>query len=574
MFKNRLSKVIASIAVGGAMVLVVAGCGPATQPGSSPAGVTQEQQPDSRSKAAVEVAKERGGKVVMSAGQSPFGNPNDPHLYYAGIGRSYAVPVTNLIVTRDIYDPKGPIIGDLAKSWEISKDGKTYTFKFHEGVKFHNVPPVNGREFTSEDAKYSLMRLTADPSVIVEKWKPRFQRATEFPKFKSIETPDKYTLVINLEEPYAPLLDSIAYTGTLILPREFVESFPEKIITEGMIGTGPFMPVEYKNQQLATYKKNPDYWKKDSQGGQIPYLDAIELLNFTDAQAAVAAFRARNIDIMAPNKTNFDVLKKEIPGANAFITNTVSFMNFRLNVTAKPLDDVRVRRAMHLAVDRQQFRDLISEGLSTISGPVTAPVYPDVANTMDWLMSQPGYRQPKDQDVTEAKRLIKEAGYENGFNVEFLVLSGSEDIATLLADQMKRINVDVKVQVQDYAGVVLPRMTAGDFQIGYGAGISMGTDVDSVLAPSFTTGGSRNYSKYSNPTIDDLVKKEQRALTIEERRMYAQEVEKIVFEEAPAIFVYPLTNLMLAQPWVHNANKGIIASSELQMFNNVWVEKH
>jgi len=380
--------------------------------------------------------------------------------------------------------------------------------------------------------------------------------------------------VINLEEPHAPLLDTIANPGSVILPREFVESFPEKIILEGMIGTGPLIPVEYKHQQLASYRKNPDYWKKDSQGGQLPYLDGVDLLNFTDPQAAVAAFRSRQIDIFSPNKTNMDVLKKEIPSSKAFITTTSSSLNFRINVKAKPFDDAKVRRAIHLAVDRQQYRDLISEGISTIVGPVTSPVYPDVANTIDWLISQPGYRQPKDQDIAEAKRLMKEAGYENGLNVEFLVLTGGEDIGSLFADQLKRINIDVKVQVQDYAGRVLPRATAGDFQIEYGAGLSMGTDVDSVLAPSFTTGGSRNYSIYSNSAIDDLVRKEQRAVTLEERRKYAQEAEKIIFEEAPVIFIYATTSLMLAQPWVHNANKGTGASSELQMFNNVWVEKH
>ncbi len=105
-------------------------------------------------------------------------------------------------------------------------------------------------------------------------------------------------------------------------------------------------------------------------------------------------------------------------------------------------------------------------------------------------------------------------------------------------------------------------------------GQTVGTDVDSVLASGFTTGGSRNYSRYSNPVFDDLVRKEQLALTIEERRRYVQEAEKIIFEEAPAIWAYTTVSRMLAQPWVHNANKGIAIGSELQMFNNVWVEKH
>ncbi|MSQ14551.1 MAG: ABC transporter substrate-binding protein [Dehalococcoidia bacterium] len=461
----------------------------------------------------------------------------------------------------------------MAKSWEISKDGKTYTFKLQQGVKFHNVPPVNGREVTSEDAKYSFMRMMADASVIVEKWRPRFQRATEFPKL-TMDTPDKYTLVINLEEPHAPFLDSIAYTSSLILPREFVESFPEKIILEGMIGTGPFMPAEYRHQQLATYKRNPDYWKKDSQGGQLPYLDGVEIVRFADPQAAAAAFRARQIDVFSPNKTSMDVLKKDMPNVKSFQANSANITNFRINLKAKPFDDVRVRRAMHLAVDRQQFRDIIGEGITTISGPVTGPLYPDVANTMDWLLSQPGYRQPKTQDIAEAKKLMKEAGYENGFTAEFLVNTGSEDIGSLLTDQLKPLNIAVKVQVLDYSGQLLPRATAGEFQIQYSAGVVFGSDVDTLLAAGFLTGASRNYSRYSNPAFDDLVKKEQRALTIEERRKYAQEAEKLLLEEVPSIFVHNVVGLMLAQPWVYNASKAIPAGSEHQMFGKVWVEKH
>src|SRR5713101_2731133 len=104
-----------------------------------------------------------------------------------------------------------------------------------------------------------------------------------------METPDKYTLVVNLAKSYAPFLDAVAAPGTLMLPKELVEKFPEKIITEGMIGTGPFIPDEYKNQQIASYKKNPDYWKKDAQGGQLPYLDELNGLYFADAQTSLAS---------------------------------------------------------------------------------------------------------------------------------------------------------------------------------------------------------------------------------------------------------------------------------------------
>ena len=572
MLKRKLSTVSVGIAVAVALLLMVIGCGPSTQqpvdsPSGSQTGGAQDLKIESGGRTPLEVAKERGGKFNASAGADIA---IDPHLYVAGGNTSF--PVTNQIIKRDIYDPKYAIVGDLAKSWEMSKDGKSYTFKFHEGVKFQNIPPVNGREFTSEDAKYSIMRIMADPSIAPENLKPRFQRRTEFPKL-SLETPDKYTLVMKLEEPYAPVLDALTFVTSVVLPREFVEKFPEKIILEGMIGTGPFIMGEFRLGQLVTYKKNPDYWAKDSQGGQLPYLDELNYVQFGDESAAVAAFRSRQIDVFQPTKTNMDILKKEMPNAKELITIDTNYTHMRINVTAKPFDDVRVRRAIHLAVDRQQFKELFGEGITPISGPVSSPLYPDFVD-MDWLMSQPGYRQPKDQDIAEAKRLMKEAGYENGLTFEFLTNNTYTDFAALFQEQLKPLNITINVQVQDYQGRIVPRVLNGEFQIETAFGNIVSTDVDSVLAVNFGTGASRNAGRYSNPAFDDLVKKEQRALTIEERRKYVREAEKVLLEDVPAIWLQTKAQLLMAQPWVHNASAGTIKASYNKMYEYVWLEKH
>ena len=572
MLKRKLSTVSVGIAVAVALLLMVIGCGPSTQqPVDSPAGGqsggAQGQQLESGAKAALDVAKARGGKFIASSGVDIA---IDPHLYVAGGTTTF--PSTNQIIARDIYDPKYPIVPDLAKSWEMSKDGKSYTFKFHQGVKFQNVPPVNGREFTSEDAKYNIMRIMADPSLVTDNLKPRFQRRSEFPKL-SMETPDKYTLVMKLEEPYAPVLDALTYVTSVILPREFIEKFPEKIITEGIIGTGPFIQGEFRLGQFAAYKKNPDYWRKDSQGGQLPYLDAVDFVQFADPSAAAAAFRARQVDVFQPTKTNMDVLQREMPNAKAFIGPQTNYTHMRINVTAKPFDDVRVRRAIHLAVDRQQFKELFGEDITPISGPVSSPVYPDFAD-MDWLMSQPGYRQPKDQDIAEAKRLMKEAGYENGLTFEFLTIPTYTDFVALFQEQLKPLNITMKVQVMDYQGQLVPRVLNGEFQMQTAFGNIIGTDVDSVLAVNFGTGASRNAGKYSNAAFDDLVKKEQRAVTLEERKKYVREAEKLLLEDAPAIWLQTKAQLLLAQPWVHNASMGLVNQSYSKMHEYVWLEKH
>ena len=412
----------------------------------------------------------------------------------------------------------------------------------------------------------------------MEKWKPRFQRALDFGEIESIDTPDKYTAVVNLKNPYAPFLDAVANPGSVILPKEFVEKFPEKIIIEGTIGTGPFMPTEYRNQQIAAYKKSPDYWKKDSAGGQLPYIDELEVLYFADTQTEMAAFRSRQVDITQSsngvNKGTVDSIQKDEPKVKLFRTPTASVTNFRFNTKFKAFQDVRVRHAFHLAIDRHQFSELITEGIGVISGPVTSPVYPEVANTMDWLLQQPGYRKDKKADLEEAKRLMKEAGYESGFESGFMLSSGSQagDWAALLADQLKPLNVTLKSDIVDYAGQWVPRATNGEFELAWMAH-TVGTDVDSVIATHLLGGAPRNYGKFTSARLDDLIQKERLSTTAEDRRKWAQEAEKVIFEEAPMLFLYTNVNTMLAQPWVHNAADGAIIGSAIGLVEQVWMDK-
>lgn len=568
-FERRIGQVVSAGALG--ISLVLAACGPAAQPADGGSGA---QPVEEKIKAGAEVAKERGGKLI-AYNTGAFANPNDPHLTATANGRVYGTPIVNWLMKRDVHDQNFPIINDLAKGWTLSPDGLTYTFKLQEGVKFHNVAPVNGREFTSADAKYSLMRVTADPSVIEEKWKPRFQRRLDFGDIQSIDAPDKYTLVVKLKEPYAPFMDAVANPGTAILPKEFVDTFPDKIITEGTIGTGPYLPAEYRHQQLATYKKNPDYWKKDSQGGQLPYLDEVQFLYFADTQAALASFRARQIDTVSGNKVAVDTIKKDMPTTNVFTIKSANLWMFRFNMSYKPFQDVRVRKAIHLAVDRNQVADLITGGTGVVSGPVT-PLYSDLAGTTDWLLSQPGYRKDKTQDLAEAKRLMQEAGYADGLAFDLLTstnLADAPDTLALVQDQLKPLKITFKTEIVDYAGQWVPRSTQSEFQMTFMTH-ALATDADSLLSPHLLTGAPRNYGKFSDTGLDDSIKKQRAASTLEDRKKWAQEAEKRVLEVVPVVFLIHPTTFEMAQPWVHNGGGGPLAGSTAYVVEQAWVEKH
>ncbi len=572
-FKSRFTLLWGVILV---VAVAVAACGPATDSGGPTEGgealKTGEQQVK---RATLEQPGVRGGKLTMGIAQTFFGNPDDPHLVTTSSGRGFAVPVTNGLIKRDLYDPTNKIVPELADSWQVSNDGLTYTFKLKQGIKFQNVAPVNGREFTSEDAKFSLRRIAADPNIIPDKSKARFQRKGEFDSVQSIETPDKSTLVIKLKEPYAPFMDSLSHPGTLMIPKEFVDKFPDGLILEGMVGTGPYIPASYTRNQSISYKRNPDYWKKDAQNNQLPYLDELSMVAFSDSQAELASFRARQIDTTASNasltSSLLEPITKADPTIKVLITPRASIALYRFNMNFKPFQDVRVRRALHLATDRHQMVNILSEGRDVVQGPVT-PFYKDLANSTDWLLSQPGYRKDKKEDLEEAKRLLKEAGYE-GLTFTGLFSAGGSipDTIALLTDQFKAIGVTMKAETAEYAGQWLPKVTNNEFEMAE-LGHTVALDADSLLYAHMHSKGGRNYGKINDPKLDDLIVKQRIAVSTEERKKWAQEAEKYILEQSPMVIMWAATNVKLAQPWVHNVADGPVLN-EYESAEWAWLDK-
>ncbi len=220
----------------------------------------------------------RGGTLVVRSG--PL-RGIDPHLETWAAALQVIHQTYNALLKFNHDGTK--ILPDLAESWE-QKDDLTYSFRLRQGVKFHNVAPVNGRELTSEDVKYSIERqMTDQPG--------KFQHAYFFlGKLASIQTPDKYTIVFKTKEPYAPFLNYIASPWTVIVAREAVEKHGD--LQRHAIGTGPFIMQEYRREQEAVFVKNPAYFKKG-----LPYLDEVRLQYVIDPVAATAAFRGQQTDI-------------------------------------------------------------------------------------------------------------------------------------------------------------------------------------------------------------------------------------------------------------------------------------
>jgi peptide/nickel transport system substrate-binding protein len=253
------------------------------------------------------------------------------------------------------------VVPDLAEKWE-SLSPTVIEFTLRKGVKFHNKPPVNGREVTAEDAKYSI-----------ERFKSRSAFRARFDVVQAIDVVNRYTLRVTLKEPFAPFLNHLAAsTFVPILPREVEEKFKDFNRPEAMIGSGPFMLKSYQKGVQIVFERNPDYYVK----GQ-PYLDAVVIEITPDAAARLSMLRAGKVDmghmwgfLSAEEAKSLKQTNPEMVSTPAMPVAS-SVLYFRTD--QPPFNDVRVRRAISLAIDRKSWSDSILDGEGCIdAGAVRA----------------------------------------------------------------------------------------------------------------------------------------------------------------------------------------------------------
>ncbi len=336
-----------------------------------------------------------GGRFVWP---TQFSNALDPKLNNSGIGGdvrpNYEKIVNWATVGNDEFHQITP---QLAEKWEANKELTVYTFNLRKGVKWHNVPPVNGRELVANDIVFSMNRYREPDAVNYASYK----------QIVSIETPDQYTVVIKIDEPNAFLLSDLIAALDYIVPREIVQ---DGSIVKTAIGTGPYIMTRWDFRQGSSHVRNPNYWGKDAKGNQLPYIDGWEVPFITDNATSLAAFRSGQIDvpirsaiddvIQIGKSTNIRVFGPSTPSAGQGLT-------FR--TTKAPWNDIRVRAAFNMALDKEKFGDTV-EGIGrwVYHGPLPAPHVFDRDITIDDLGPYAKFNPEK------AKQFLIEAGYKDG----------------------------------------------------------------------------------------------------------------------------------------------------------------
>jgi peptide/nickel transport system substrate-binding protein len=474
--------------------------------------------------------KAKYGGIVRLAEREP---PNlDPHLSISFLTHNAAGLIYNGLV-RLTYanEQKSPddltILPDLAERWEYA-DAKTLVFYLRQGVKFHNKPPVNGRELKAQDVKYSLERFAA---------KSGFR--SRFDDVERIEAVDDYTVKIITKHPFAPMLTNLATPAyNVILPREAEEKYGDFNKAEAAIGTGPFILESYERGIKLTFKKNPDFYLKG-----LPYLDGIEWQMTPDAAARLSLLRAGKVDFLHVH--GFLQGEEAIPlqRTNPELT-ILKFRNlqqglFYMRTDQPPFNDVRVRRALSLALNRPAWLEALHFGEGCIdNGPVPCALEPWRLEAKDLDPAQAKYLIGFDRE--EAKRLLAEAGYPQGFTTPMHHYPGYlppwPSSYELAVDELSKVGIKVELRPQEYGDYISTTYLGKFDKLAMGP-ITPFLEVDDWLYGVFYPGQPNNRSHVDDPVLNDMLIGQRRELDPEKRKRLVHDIQRYVVDKAYYVYV-------------------------------------
>jgi len=429
------------------------------------------------------------------------------------------------LIRRDPRDSGKTIIPDLAHSWEIAKDGKTYTFHLRQGVQFHD-----GAELTAEDVKATFDRIAKPPQGIA------IPRSVLFKAVSEITAPDKYTVQFKLAEPRPVnfIMSAIASGWNVIVRKKTLEDNNYNLRkVEIYPGTGPFRSKQRIENEKWVMERNPNYWNKG-----LPYLDGVEFYHAlpfsTDLGSSILSGRTDYIRITDPVTAR---KAKETPGLKTIAFNQSVIQGCWANSKKKPFDDPRVRRALHLAFDRHTLVDVVKDVTPMRVGGFIYP-FSEFATPTEELFKRIGYQKDSTAAAKEAKALLDAAGHPNGIQgLDFLV----RDVPSFkLWAQAIQAMLQETLNVQCNLRTVVESVWFDDTQNGH-FDLAIGAIVSTLLDPSdyfnawYRTGGPQNYGFWNNEKFNTLVDQIDREIDPDKRKDLVRQTEAIMEQDPPVL---------------------------------------
>jgi peptide/nickel transport system substrate-binding protein len=467
----------------------------------------------------------RGGTFRIS-GFDPVGF--DPHLTL-----SYrTMTILSMTHSRLVKVKAGPSVPpgtlplepDLAEAWSRPND-TTYLFKLRRGVRWHPKPPLNGRELTAADVVYTCERfLTIKGN----------QARSLFDAIDRVDAPEPYTVRFVLKEPFAWFLDVLASTSMVIVAREAVEAHGDLKKPEACVGTGPWLLERYQPNVRLTLVRHPHYFVPG-----LPYADGVEVTIDLDPSTRFANFAAGRYDFgpewgMVLRRLDLDVARQRRPGLQ-----TAEFVLPNMNMTWMKLDqppftDIRVRRAMGVALN---WRDVVAANAWAQGHGVPNPAIPTAFREWTIPLSElsPEGRRLYEPSPTEARRLLAEAGFPDGFTtpVETTAGYGSDymDGVQAMLNNWKAAGIACELKLKEY-GAFLATTIAGKFDK-LAVGLFGGwTDPDSYLFRLYMPGQPSNAGSVNDPKLTEMIRLQRRTFDPTRRREILWDIQRYVARQA------------------------------------------
>lgn len=518
-----------------------------------------------------------------------------PHNISDAISHNIANQIYEGLVkfnSRDITK----VLPCIAEKWDVSPDGLTYTFYLKSGVRFHDdacFPGGQGREVKAADFKYTFELLcTAGSNNQLFEFRNLVKGANKYyeasmkgkPSFEieGVKVVNEYTLQLTLNVPSNPFLFILAGPAGYVIPHEAIAKYGDK----STVGTGPFFFSKQNTGDQIVLLRNPHYHRTDSLGNMLPFLDTLEVTFIPEKTKELEAFKNGTVHVIfgLPAASISEMVEQELADFSSknpkyFLHRNSELMTqyYQFNVTKKPFDDVRVRKAFSYAIDREK---IIADVLNTEAyGPGICGLTPpgisgyDITNIMGYNFN------PK-----EAKKLLAEAGYPDGRGFPKITIETNSgggkyvDLVEEIKKQLKEVlNVEVDFTVVPFAQKLEDAKygRADIFRSGWVADYPSPENFLRTLYGEYVPENPADPSypntvRYKNPKVDSLLRRGFTAASQKESYDYFKEAEKLIMADAPIIVLWYGENLNM----IHSYVKGFYFNSmNYKDFSETYIQK-
>ncbi len=533
--RRRLIQGTIAGGMGAALVACGGGSGKSSSSSSSGSGNTSGQV-------------KTGGTLTVAQTLEP--STLDPTIVVSGGDDVYARPMFDYLLARTVTgqgDDNVDPTHSLATSYEVP-DSQTIVLHLRQGVKFHD-----GNAFTSADVAWNIEH-TKDPAL-------NSVNRQSYLVIDKVETPDDYTARLKLTQPNADMIVNLGGRGGQILSPKAVDKLGKQFGAPP-VGTGPFVFKEFVSGSRLVANKNPNYWGKDSNGVQRPYLDSVIIKPIPDSTTRVAALATGDIDV-----TGFDPKDLQTVQGNSKVNTLIlkglgTASTIIANRDLKPVDNVDLRRALVWSLDPAPVNKAVYFDLAI---PADGGVHPTAVWAHNAISGRPAY------DVAKAKQFLANAGYPNGLNIDVITYSAPLIVqqTTIYQQQWKAIGVNANIITNDVGAATQAFFTAKNVPV-YSTSWGGGAAPDGLVRGIIGDKAFYNPSTQTNPQIQSLLDKAVATYDQNQRKDLYKQIDQMYLDQALWVPMLYSTSLLAISKRVQN-QAAMYYGFYIQHFEDVWV---